>query len=128
MLDHHTTRDGLTILIAEMNDTHLLNTIKLFAKDLPALAEHSSATKGDRDKLYNRPGHVEPEDAARMWRNQVANLYAYLAEAIVRTSIREEAGEVMSIALGRIGAIEQTPRLGQNLALSSGVTEDNIPF
>ena len=128
MLDRHTTRDGLTILIAEMDDKHLINTIKLFSKDLPALAEHSTTEKGDRDRLYDRPGHVEPEDAIRMWRNSVNRLYPYLAEALVRESVMAQAHGVIATALGRSTAIERTPRLGENLLLEGGFKEDDIPF
>ena len=30
----HTTRDGVTMLVANMEDSHLLNTIKLLCKDI----------------------------------------------------------------------------------------------
>lgn len=130
MLDHHTTRDGLTILIAEMDDTHLINTIKLFSKDLPALAEHAQGDNMvERDVLYKRPGHIKPDDATRLWRNQIQRLYPYLAEAILRDSIRDDVASIAKVAIGRSTGIEQTIRLGQNLCLSSGfIDEDDSPF
>lgn len=86
MLEKHRTRDGTTMLIAQMDDEHLCNTIYCLLRKVQeaqmAAQNIDTATKFQR-RLYNLP-EVSEEEVADMTRAVIQGLYPYLAEAYLR--------------------------------------------
>lgn len=86
MLKVHRTRAGNKLLIAEMSDQHLVNTVKLnlakIAKLQRGLVETPSINPYHA-RLYGMP-KVDIDEAARKSRNVIEHMYPYLAELYLR--------------------------------------------
>lgn len=131
MLEQHTTRDGTTMLIAQMDDRHLLNTIKLFSKALPEfrnIAESNESVSMD-DILYNVPEEMSPEDAIVLWRNTVRHLQPYLAEALLRDAIRDDVAALMQERIQRSTALPRRETLASRMLVEGHFDEydNDIP-
>lgn len=104
MFHTHTTREGRQMPVNEMTDQHLLNYLKLVAKDLAHLRRIIYGTHTP-DPLYDTKGSTaSPEKAARLFREMMESLYPYLAEALIRPSMREYVGNLFARLVGRDGA------------------------
>lgn len=86
MLERHFTRDGNQMLIAEMDDNHLQNLVKLKIAQLGKLqgqmAENPKMSEFQA-RLYGVET-VDVEKAARESRRIIEGLYPYLAELYLR--------------------------------------------
>lgn len=84
MLEMHRDAQGVEILIAAMDDTHLINTIRLRCRQIKA-ALNSSATISDPTQaaLYGIKAK-SAEEAGEAARKVVTKTYPYLAEALLR--------------------------------------------
>jgi hypothetical protein len=114
MLEQHTTRDGQMMLIAQMDNEHLLNLInfRLSRAEAAMHAVEESATICAIDrKLYALP-EITGERAAQIVRREIGALYPYISECWLRgvDTYRERFQQL----LGREG---QLPTVG-NKALT----------
>jgi len=108
MLEQHVTKDGDRLLIAEMEDEHLLNTIKVFtrqAKKLNAAAHAKQASDPYLCSLYG-VRNIDPETAAQGVRMAIIKMYPYLAEAWFRRLNDDELHDMLAEILGRDGQME----------------------
>ena len=130
MLDKHTTRDGERMLVCQMDDKHLLNTIKLFSKNLKQIWEIAEGEVENTvaDKIYDVPEDITPNEAINLWRQEVYRLTPYLSEAILRDGIRDDVAALMQDRIGRDAPIAKKPRLKQALLVESTFDEDDLPF
>lgn len=86
MLEEHYTREGNKMLIAEMDDNHLQNLVKLKIAQLGKLQSQMSENP-TMSEFQSRLYGVETVDvkaAARESRNIIKSLYPYLAELYLR--------------------------------------------
>lgn len=104
MLETHVTSDGRSVLIAQMNDDHLRNMIRLILK---AVREIRAKSEGNDLNPYHAAlygiRNIDPQEAARINREAIRKLYPYLAEAFLRglDDLRDEVAE----AIGRDSAL-----------------------
>lgn len=86
MLETHTTSDGHKMLVAEMRDSHLMNTIRLYCRKMQD-TRNSIDAKGQMSPveraMYDLPEHT-PEEAGWELKRLANHLYPYLAEAFLR--------------------------------------------
>jgi hypothetical protein len=106
MLEIHRTREGDTMLIAQMSDEHLTNMISMVirkARQVKEMADSAENINAYHAKLYG-VRRVTQEDAAQATREALQKLYPYLAEAY----LRDLAGPRTELAafLGRDAQIE----------------------
>lgn len=130
MLENHTTRDGERMLICQMDDTHLYNTIKLFSKNLKQLWEiaEGELERSAADEIYGVPEDITPSQAKDIWRQEIYRLQGYLAEALLRDAIRDDVAALMQDRIGRDTPIAKKPRLKQALLVDSTIDDDDCPF
>lgn len=86
MLEYHTTGDGRTLLIAQMTDKHLGNTVNLLFRrvaELRDLAEVAPSMSPFSRALYGVT-EINPEEAGRVVAQAVRKLYPYIAELVLR--------------------------------------------
>jgi hypothetical protein len=86
MLEEHYTREGNKMLVAEMEDSHLQNLVKLRIAQLGKLQSQMSenpAMSEFQSRLYGVET-VDVKAAARESRNIIKGLYPYLAELYLR--------------------------------------------
>ena len=127
----HVTKEGKRMLIAEMDDDHLLNTIHLFVK---AMNEVYLASRGVSNKYQSKLYGVEvldPEQAAIMINDFLSQAAPYFFEAFFRSStlVRMEKHEtiinLMRSFLEREGKL--TLAVGTRIPkLSSGTAADYL--
>lgn len=85
MFRYHTTKDGQTMLICEMDDQHLVNTILLLEKKFQEIKTFSedNVTNDYERYLYNRKVITSKELAEKT--KDIAELIApYVLEAVLR--------------------------------------------
>lgn len=127
MLEIHHTKEGKTMLIAQMSDSHLVNYINLVLTKVEeaqdAMHQDTDATEYQK-RLYGIQSITE-EDAADITREALHKLYPYLAEALIRPDV------AVIVQARLIGVI------GRSSALPSGVvarpalpsrTQDNYDY
>lgn len=100
----HYTADGGSILIAAMDDQHLLNTIALFCRKMEnvrsAVDQQGTASAFER-ALYGFDT-VSAEDAASMIRQGIETVAPYVFEAALRgLDVRAD----LQAAIGRAGQL-----------------------
>lgn len=130
MLKTHTTAQGTTMLIAEMDDDHLKNTIFLFTRklrQLKAIAANGNGNNELENRLYDRPNMIDAEEAIYLWQETIKLLYPYLAEALVRKAIFEKIHEELVDVLGRHMPIEKAPRLFDKPQLPDVIEHEDWP-
>ncbi len=104
MLGTHVTREGDTMLIAQMTDFHLRAFIRLVLRQVRAAREssHNSTFDPYQAALYGIKIQ-KPKDAAKMSREAIEKLYPYLTEAYLR-GFDDIRAELIDVA-GRSDAI-----------------------
>lgn len=122
MFKKHITRNGESMLVVEMNDSHLFNTIQLMCnqiKDIRASVDPGDSTMSTLDQELYQVKPIDAAEAARRIKDKAEALYPYLAEAWLRPAIIQGVQVVVQDAFGRIGGIKRATRL----VLSSGNSE-----
>lgn len=86
MLERHTTSDGTTMLVAQMADSHLMNTINVILRRMREVQSTVGigADMSDFDKAFYGVQEVSEQEAASVMRAMLKRLYPYLAEAYLR--------------------------------------------
>lgn len=104
MLETHVTNEGRTLLIAQMDDNHLRNMIRLVLRAIKEVKAKSESADMDpySAALYGIRS-VDPQEAAEMNRAAICKLYPYLAEAFLR-GMDDLRDEVVSV-IGRDSAL-----------------------
>ncbi len=120
MITKHTTREGDTMLICEMETSHLLNTCLLGARNAMAIVSQVGIVHTKKDiyaaHLYGRKNtrEVSPQEAAAHVSHTLQALYPYLAELYFRQS--ELGGELARKNEELLSILAQlTPRNGANI-------------
>lgn len=83
----HKTKEGKRMYISEMEDTHLMNYIRLALKGIEKIKEQLRGTSEiDPFKiaLYNKKETYNNEELSELLENICDNLYPYLAELALR--------------------------------------------
>ena len=80
MLAQHTTREGKTMLIAQMDDTHLLNTIRLKVSRMADMLELASIEQDEYTTALYGLRAIDLTTVAVHVRTAIIYLYPYLAE------------------------------------------------
>lgn len=106
MLEKHRCKDGNVVLIAQMSDEHLCNTIHYYLRkvfEAQQLLKRIDQSTTFQRHLYGL-SEISQKDLAEVIRKVVQMLYPYLAEAY----LRDLAGprQAMIDILGRDKAIE----------------------
>lgn len=89
MFKKHKTRDGKTLLICQMDNDHLANTIKFFSRELRATRDmlnstmSSSLNKADM-AMFRRELDISEEDLIYKQEELLDKLSPYIMEAYVR--------------------------------------------
>ena len=104
MLENHVTREGETILIAQMTSPHLLAMINFVLRRIAENKEAMSHQKLDpyQSAFYGVP-KADVESVARANRQAIRKLYPYLAEAYLRGL--DEARQALIDVMGRDSGI-----------------------
>lgn len=91
MLEHHTTADGRTMLIAQMNDRHLNNTIMLHLRNLQNIKEAATVEVPDDDFHKGMYGikEVDAKRAGEIGAEVIRCLYPYITEAFLRGKTKD---------------------------------------
>lgn len=87
MIGKHTTIDGKTMLIAQMKDSHLENTIELYLKKIEGakdILEAKVSVSKFRGSLYGFDDNTLAMKAKKQIRALTGKLLPYLAEAMLR--------------------------------------------
>lgn len=137
MLKTHTTNDGQTRLICQMETRHLLNTCLSVARSAMKTVAMVNKAVDPRtiyaNQLYGRTSErpLKPEEAAQTVKEKLTFLYPYLAELYLRAEEVEKDRELCSLN-GELKnyLLALTPR-DNGLMLSAGVDNDDdtpIPF
>ena len=108
MLKYHTSRDGRRILIAQMNDGHLRNTIKLYLRRAIEVRQAVTEAKDDDISELDRRLYMLPSYDAQSGSNVISEaierLYPYLAEAFLRGTFDDLRAD-LAIVAGREHAL-----------------------
>ncbi len=109
MFDSHRDANGNEIPIAAMDDTHLINTVKLRCRQITqALASCATISDPAQAALYGIKAR-SPEEAGSEARKIAVKLYPYLSEALLRGGVPQaECAAAIRNALGRSGAFAVT--------------------
>lgn len=120
MLERHTTRDGQTMLIAQMENSHLMNYINMRLRKMLEVKESARIIPTDNytRRLYGLRAVTE-EEAADVNRMALMALYPYLAEAYLRGL--DEPRQLLIEVLGRDSFV------GDKMMLPASIDDDN-PF
>lgn len=97
MLETHNSNDG-PIMICQMDDSHLTNTIRLFCRRITQVRAAAQAPPDGDD--YSRALYsirkMDAETAGEINRLALTKLYPYLAEALLRgLDVREHLVEAV---------------------------------
>lgn len=116
MLETHTTKDGETMLIAQMSDDHLKRTIACFLREAykarQAVALHKQMEQDPYTQRLYGLSMIDEEAAAVKVRNTIKVLYPYLAEAFFRWGRADLAGDLidaLTYVLDRPGQLTTVP-------------------
>lgn len=128
MYNIHTTRDGEQMLIAQMEDKHLINTIRMILRKV------QSATAALSNPVTINPmiGVFHPEmktdeirrKAENVIRQGVDSLQPYLMEAYMRPGMAIALQEDMQSAFGRVGRMPSIDLFGNFALPESDEDED----
>lgn len=83
MFKTHTTREGKTMMICEMEDTHLVNCIKWLLKRLNEVRNYRSDLNAVDKILYKVPD-ASPQQVANITRQVADAIQPYVLEATLR--------------------------------------------
>jgi hypothetical protein len=86
MFDKHKTQGGVTLMICEMDDQHLINTIKIILRKINAINLFSMSENNIDDyemELYEYP-KVNKKDAAKLTKKASLALAPYILELCLR--------------------------------------------
>lgn len=134
MLEHHITREGKRLLIAQMDDEHLNNFVSLILSKVKVVQNTGGENVTEFHRvLYNLP-KIDESARAESTREALQRLYPYLAEAYLRGL--EGPRKLLIDVLGREEAVPnyegilQIPgQLPRNLGdLDEDPDENSIPF
>ena len=105
MLEKHTTADGQTFLVAEMDDKHLISMINLVSRKILELQNKlKTPSSAYQQALYGLP-KVSEETIASAVRGFIQKLYPYLAEAYLREL--KDPLALLRMAVGRDKALDK---------------------
>lgn len=125
----HKTKDGRTMLIAEMADSHLVNTVKLMIDRIFVLKLHIETPTTFSNKLSQKlygTRMIDEESALQLIPHLIDGLQDYLAEAwFRRIDVPQETQEKLESILGRKGQLIISPaqRNVTLAALTSGTCD-----
>jgi len=115
MFEIHTTSKNEKMMIAEMGNIHLLNTIRLHLRKAVEIRKASMQdvrASAYQRRLYQRI-ELDEDEAAELIRSLVSGIYPYMAEAFYRTAeindsieqsqVRAEIFEMLNFVLERNG-------------------------
>ena len=101
MFKTHTTREGDQMLVAEMSDSHLLNTVELnIRKAETAKGKAQALPTSDYARGLYGVKRVDAEEAGRMVRTIMDAMTPYIAEMWVR-GIGDNLREQVQVLLDR---------------------------
>ncbi|NDJ26249.1 hypothetical protein GS682_32740 [Nostoc sp. B(2019)] len=109
MFEIHTTKDSQSMLICQMEDRHLSNTIKSFCREIEKCRKviTQPSVENQMIAIFNS-GYSQAnlkEQAAQQLKNYHQRLQPYLGEALLRgLNLSKE----LKIAYGRIGQVTTT--------------------
>lgn len=108
----HIKKDGQQMLIAEMDDSHLLNMIRMLSRGIldikSGIDRYYKLSPINRVMFFNdNDDGISIEDAQEEIENRVYHLQPYLFEAWFRPQLRETVGELMCQLFERDGSIEK---------------------
>lgn len=106
MLEHHQARDGRVLLIAQMDDSHLQNTIKLYLRRLNEARSLAQVQFNDDpfERALYGVKEIKPEQAGEVAAIIIRKMYPYLAELTLRGG-DAEISALLAEAVGRYGPL-----------------------
>jgi len=106
MYKTHTTTQGKSMLVCEMGDQHLVNTIKFFCRKLQIVVEKARASQPlDRyEKALYGLKQISPEDAADLTRRMAEVMAPYVLEATLR-GLSDQITKDIQLAYSRDKAV-----------------------
>jgi hypothetical protein len=119
MFETHTTKDGQSMLICQMEDRHLSNTIKSFCREIEKCRKviTQPSVENELIAIFNS-GYSQAnlkEQAVNQLKKYHQRLQPYLGEALLRGL---DLSKELKIAYGRIGQIKNS--FGITLELIEG--------
>jgi len=108
MLIKHQTANGDVLLVSEMSDEHLANTLRQQARGLRtlyALAQNRAVASPYLRKLYGFQ-EMNEETAASLIREAISRMYPYLAEAWFRGLQFPDVHDALAEVMGREGQLD----------------------
>lgn len=106
----HKTKEGITMLIAEMGDEHLLSTINIFCNNINTFREvldNPKELKKSEKILYGSDTMSEGEAGSKLL-SLTDKLTSYVFEAAVRGL---NISNMLQIAYGRKTAVDVSPKI-----------------
>lgn len=106
----HKTKEGTTILIVEMEDSHLLNTIELFARQIKQfidILDNPKERKKSEEVLFGKEVMSESE-ASNKLTSLTDKLVSYVFEAAIRGL---DISKTLQAAYGRNTSMNINPKI-----------------
>lgn len=106
----HKTKEGVTMLIAEMEDVHLIATINIFCNNINTFREvldNPKELKKSEKVLYGSDTMSEGEAGGKLL-SLTDKLTSYVFEAAIRGL---DISSMLQIAYGRKVAVDVSPKL-----------------
>lgn len=109
MYNTHRTKEGDVMLVAEMEDSHLLNTIRLMLRNLAEARRIAESGNVRSDYFATVLSGRDPKAAQRQAKEMMMGIHAtvqpYIAEAALRGI---EITALLRVTYGRDKALERT--------------------
>lgn len=104
MFETHTTADGNRMLVCQMEDQHLKNTIRMVFRTITEMNECAATQPAEKltRQFYNLKT-ISQKNAANLSREAIQRLYPYLVEAYLRGF--DDIGSEFRDLLGRTSAL-----------------------
>lgn len=124
MYKYHTTAEGKTMLICQMSDPHLLNTIKLIMRN--TLALHAAAENSNNQTAYERRLYDQPTLSPEMLADKIKGVADLIAPYVLEASLR--GLEVSDLLQAMFKREEQVPFVERTswTTIGSGQADDEF--
>jgi len=111
MLDAHISKDGTSMLICQMSDRHLANTIRVYCRLIDKARRLNQITRLSplEMRIYGLP-KVNEDTVGEAIRRLIEKMVPYLAEAYIRPDLAStDLVDQVRLAIGRTGALPAAP-------------------
>jgi hypothetical protein len=131
----HITKDGNKMLIGQMDDSHLINTINMHFRNLSNLRTQLNAQSDNgKNKLLSfldKRESIDPERIKSIYEGILVSIGDYYMEAVLRGLDTDEMRDELRASLGRSEKLQRSGFAlevsdGEVIQLFEGMVEDKV--